>query len=49
MLISVFQCHAPRLDIGNLKVAEGVTDGDDVRPSRCAVLQDGPRGRIAIC
>lgn len=48
MLISFFQGNSPGLDLGNLKVAEGLAGGDGICPLRCLVLQDSPRGPFAV-
>lgn len=48
MLISFFEGNSPGLDLGNLKVAEGLADGDGICPLRCLVLQDSPRGPFAV-
>ena len=48
MLRSVFQGDAPGLNLDNLKVAEGLVDGDGICPLRCLVLQDSACRRFAV-
>ena len=48
MLRSVFQGDAPGLNLSDLKVAEGLIDGDGICPLRDFVLQDSACLRFAV-